>query len=279
MFVLVKAVTLFVVYAILSVYAATAHVFPIGWRVFVTCTMIYYLILTTPSVHKVYEYNLCERVIPKTTYLYRCLFHYVLFSSNQLEWFPAVLSVLIIMLWKDISFLIRHAENRLAKIDTAIYEAKIGMRLSHMYLNVFMDDVNNRFHEHCFDTNKIYFEQDSLTSDKMGLAIYNYRMLRSEKRRPKRLTSDEAIAYAASSNKSMFISQRWVFLASPLAILALTMIMSTSRWYAPIYTNHLLLISDVATFQLSAKANDIFIDIAYAAMTIICVYQLLPTVL
>lgn len=279
MFVLVKAVTLFVVYAILSVYAATANVFPIGWRVFVTCTMIYYLILTMPSAHKVYEYNLCERVIPKTTYLYRCLFHYVLFSSNQLDWFPALLSVLIIMLWKDISFLIRHAENRLAKIDTAIYEAKIGMRLSHMYLNVFMDDVNNRFHEHCFDTNKIYFEHDSLTSDKMGLAIYNYRMMRSEKRRPKRLTSDEAIAYAASSNKSMFISQRWAFLASPLAILALTMIMSTSRWYAPIYTNHLLLIGDVATFQLSAKANDIFIDIAYATMTIICVYQLLPTVL
>lgn len=274
-----KAVTLFVVYAILSVYAATAHVFPIGWRVFVTCTMIYYLILTMPSAHKVYEYNLCERVIPKTTYLYRCLFHYVLFSSNQLEWFPAVLSVLIIMLWKDISFLIRHAENRLAKIDTAIYEAKIGMRLSHMYLNVFMDDVNNRFHNHCFDTNKIYFEQDSLTSDKMGLAIYNYRMMRSEKRRPKRLTSDEAIAYAASSNKSIFVSQRWAFLASPLAILALTMIMSTSRWYAPIYTNHLLLIGDVATFQLSAKANDIFIDIAYATMTIVCVYQLLPTVL
>jgi len=278
MFVLVKAVTLFVVYAILSVYAATAHVFPIGWRVFVTCTMIYYLILTMPSAHKVYEYNLCERVIPKTTYLYRCLFHYVLFSSNQLDWFPAVLSVLIIMLWKDVSFLIRHAENRLAKIDTAIYEAKIGMRLSHMYLNVFMDDVNNRFHEHCFDTNKIYFEQDSLTSDKMGLAIYNYRMMRSEKRRPKRLTSDESIAYAASSNKSMFVSQRWAFLASPLAILALTVIMSTSRWDTTVCINHLLIIGDVATFQLSAKTNDIFIDIAYAIMTIVGVYQLLPTV-
>jgi len=202
-----------------------------------------------------------------------------LFSSNQLDWFPAVLSVLIIMLWKDVSFLIRHAENRLAKIDTAIYEAKIGMRLSHMYLNVFMDDVNNRFHEHCFDTNKIYFEQDSLTSDKMGLAIYNYRMMRSEKRRPKRLTSDESIAYAASSNKSMFVSQRWAFLASPLAILALTVIMSTSRWDTTVCINHLLIIGDVATFQLSAKANDIFIDIAYAIMTIICVYQLLPTVL
>lgn len=277
MFVVVKAATLFVVYAILSVYAATAHVFPIGWRVFVTCTMVYYLILTMPSVHKVYEYNLRERVIPKTTYLYRCLFHYVLFSSNQLDWFPAVLSVLIIMLWKDISFLIRHAENRLAKIDTAIYEAKIGMRLSHMYLNVFMDDVNNRFHVHCFDTNKIYFEQDSLTSDKMGLAIYNYRMMRSEKRHPKTLTSDEAIAYTASSNKSMFVSHRWGFLASPLAILVLAMAMSTSKWYAPIYTNHLLLIGDVVTFQLSAKANDIFIDIAYASMAIVYVYWMLPT--
>jgi len=278
MFVLVKAVTLFVVYAILSVYAASAHVFPIGWRVFVTCTMIYYLILTIPSAHKVYEYNLCERVIPKTSYVYRCAFHYVLFYSNQLEVFPVVMSVLLVMLWKDVSYLIRHAEERLAKIDTAIHEAKIGMRLSHMFLNVYMDDVNNRFHVHCFDTNKIYFETDSLTSDKMSLAIYNYRMMRAEHRHPKTLTPDEAIAYAASSNRSMFVSRRWAFLASPLVMLAWTMIVSTTNWDTTVCISHLLIIGDVATFQLSTKTNDIFVDVMYAIMTIVGVYSTMQTV-
>ena len=49
-------------------------------------------------------------------------FHYFLFQHDILRAFPATVTIALICLWKDIIFLINHAEKRLAKIEKAMYE-------------------------------------------------------------------------------------------------------------------------------------------------------------
>ncbi len=47
---------------------------------------------------------------------------------------------------KDVIFsLIKHAEKRIAKIEMSMFDEGLGQRIAHLHLNVFKDDIENRF--------------------------------------------------------------------------------------------------------------------------------------
>jgi len=248
--------------------------FTLGWhtlswsshgalRAYIVLAMLYYLVLCVPSMQKIFMYNVVDRSLPKVWYLYRAGFHYVLFCPNLVSAFPAVLSVFLLMVWKDIIYLIHHAEDRLAKIDVAMHEADVHKRFSHFYLNVYEDDIKNRFHPHCFDTNKVYLEPSTFSSDRMSLAIYNYRRLRKEGgKKPLNMTVMEKRAYEATYNHSLFLSSRYTFMVSPLLLVAWTMSMTGVRDWN-MYINHVLLLLDIGTVAFSQKWNFFIVDLSY----------------
>lgn len=238
---------------------------------------LYYCAMLTPKVHQIYIYNLVERIIPKWTYIIRILFHYTCYYPNLTKAFPATLCVVMIMLWKDILFLIRHAEKRLAKIEMSMYDEESPHRIAHLHLNVFKDDINNRFHKHCFDTNRIYLIDNTPSSRDSLLSIYNYRALRLEGKKPRPFTGDDELHYTASNNKRIFISQRLSFVVTPLILLGWLMCMTDLSTSSHIfYIHHGILLLDVITQQFGNKVNDVVIDISYfiGMLVIVSMYPL-----
>ena len=98
---------------------------------------LYYMVLLVPKIHQYYVFNIVERTIPKWTYLIRAAFHYTLFYPTLTKSFPSVVSICIIMMWKDVIFLIKHAEKRIAKIEMSMFDEGLGQRIAHLHLNVF----------------------------------------------------------------------------------------------------------------------------------------------
>lgn len=271
MYILFKSVFVGIAYIAVLLYVFVKNV-TVGYfdRILVMYPL-YYCIMILPTVHQIYVYNVVERMIPKWTYLPRALFHYTLYYPDLTKSFPAVLCVIMIMIWKDICFLISHAEKRLAKIETSMYDEDIEQRVAHLHLNVYADDTENRFHKHCFDTNRLYMLQNTEQSKDALLSIYNYRKLRREGKQPREFTGDDKIYYEASNNRKMFISQRWSFMVTPLLILLWLMLMTDHQPQLLMYIHYGCLAVDVSTYSLGNRANDIFTDFTYLASSLILV--------
>lgn len=226
--------------------------------------MAYYAVMSYVPLSKIYWYNLKERTIPKWTYLWRLIFHYLLYTSNPLKAYSSCVTVLFIMLYKDIVFLIIHAENRLAKIDKTMYQEIPNKRIAHLHRRLYKEDIDNRFHDHCFDTNKIYLVDSLMTGDRVSLGLANYRDLRIKGKKPKKFNTDEEKdIYDASSNKRIFISQRKIFMVVPLVIILWCLLMTDMEWGLLLYINHSLIAIDLLTFYFNNTVNDITIDISY----------------
>lgn len=263
MYILTKNISLFIAYVGILFYTFV-HSKPYAQvHGILLIFMSYYGILLIPHVHQIYIYNIVERIIPKWSYLVRCSFHYLLFYPTLTKSFPAVLSVFIVMLWKDIHFLIKHAEKRLAKIEMSMYDSESPNRIAHLHLNVYTDDTGNRFHKHCFDTNRIYLIEHTQQSKQSLLSIYNYRTLQKEGKKPRTFTGDDEIHYIAANNTNIFISQRQSFLLPPLLILIWLMTMTDVTASKNMYLNHGVLLADVLSYRLGNKVNDITIGYAY----------------
>ena len=120
MYILIKNVIICLSYILLLGYVFIGD-FTLGYmdRILILFTL-YYVLIMTPKLHHIYIYNLVERMIPKWTYFIRATFHYTLFYPELTKSLPTVISILLIMIWKDIIFLINHAEKRLTKIETSL---------------------------------------------------------------------------------------------------------------------------------------------------------------
>lgn len=276
--ILLKSIFLFFFYTYCSIYVIGLDDFR-HWRIFVTLTTIYFAIFTFPKSSLAYQYDVVELKIPRYAYMYRCGFHYVLFYTCPLQQYLSVFCVIVLMFWKDIYFLITHAERRLGQIDKVLHEEKNHRRLTNLHYNVYTDDINNRFHEHAFDTNKIYFENDTFSSDKISLALYNYRLMRKEKRKPRIKSRDETVWFEASSNRLIFISNRFVFIATPLfVLLSLFIIMlrhanQRANVLSALITNHSILALDICFYYTVPKLHaDVLIDVMYACGTFIRIF-------
>ena len=115
----------------------------------------------------------------------RARFHYTLYYPDLNKSFPVVLCVLMVMLWKDCCFLISHAEKRLPKIETSMHHEDIEQRVAHLHLNVYADDIENRFHKHCFNTKRLHMQENTEQSKDALLSIYNYRKLHRKGKQPR----------------------------------------------------------------------------------------------
>jgi len=258
MIVLVKHVVLFCSYSVLFISDLLYHE---KKNNFLPIASLYYLIMLLPPVHMIYVYSLVERSIPKFVYLLQCSFHIIYLRSIE-RTFAGVISILSILLLKDIIFLIKHAETRLAKIDAALYDERLGKRIAHLYKNVFYDDRQNRFHRHCFDTNKLYLVDETHTSREESLAIHNYRMLRIEGKKPRTFGPNDRMFYIASKNRSIFISHRVTYFLVPLFMSIWTSSLTRS------YIHHLLVFVDLCGILCGKLINDSCTDFVYLVVNL-----------
>ncbi len=272
MYILGKNVLFAIYYICLLTYVFVSNL-TIGYmdRILVFNTL-YYVILMAPKIHHIYVYNIVERFIPRWTYFVRAAFHYTLFYPTLTKSFPSVLCVLMIMLWKDIIFLITHAERRLAKIEMSMYDEEMTHRIAHLHLNVFSDDMENRFHKHCFNTNRLYLLENTENAMDTQLAIHNYRKLRTERKKPREFTGNDKVYYEASSNHKIFISHRYIFMAYPLIILVWLACMTDLSFTETMYMHHGILLADVLSKWFGNKINDIVIDLSYVISMSVIVY-------
>lgn len=230
---------------------------------YIVFAAFYFGIMLIPKIHQIYVYNLVERMIPKWSYLLRATFHYCLYRENITHAFPAVLTILIIVMWKDIIFIINHGESRLAKIEKLLYDDGYDKRIVHLHKHVYNGDMITRFHDHCFDTNRLYLDVISPTAAETMLAIDNYRKIIKDGNKPREFKDNDEVYYKAAFNQNIFISQRWSFIALPIVVIGWTLAMTDTTGETKMYINHGIVLIDLLTTSLSVKMNDIVIDSLY----------------
>ena len=238
---------------------------------------IYYAILLMPKVYKIYEYNMKVHNIPRFTYAWRFLYHFLLFEDSLPAGFISALTMIIMLLWKDLRFLITHAEEKLQTIDTELYNHHDTqhLRFSNMHLNAFNDDTKMRFHEHYFNTNKVHLVNQSTDSDATSNGIINYCDYRaSNTKKPELENPKDQKMWEISFYTSIFIKQRNVHMLGPLlyifiCMVAVHQIATGSQLYLYRSANNLLILVDIfCTLTTSRYWNDIVIDFSY--FTVAC---------
>lgn len=271
MFIYTKNLILFLYYSCVCIAMLTEHLnYEKGFYFsFFPIMMIYYLAMLFPKIHHNYVYYVIERKGVRWKDVWRLYFHFSLYlGSNSL--FATLATIIYFSLYKELNFIIHYAENRLAKIEEAIYEKLPGFRIAHLHLNVFTDDMSNRFHEHCFKTNRLYILESTPASKSTQLGISNYREIRRKKKEPREMDDREIVMYEASSNKTLFIDHRNYFIYTPVALLFFFIIFTDVSNTLRSYVNLLLILSDVLTFLFTnSDTNDIFIDLIYAVFALV----------
>ena len=142
-----------------------------------------------------------------------------------------------------------------------------------MHNKCFSDDLLTRFHQHCFDTNRLYLDDVSKTSENAALAINNYRIIRKDNKKPREFQSyDDEIYYKASNNRHIFISQRFTFFILPLFAAGWCLSMADVTFGYRMYILYSLLIADIVTIWWGNKINDVCIGASYFIATVVVVF-------
>ena len=271
MFIYTKNLILFLYYSIICGVMLGGHLKYVKgfYFSFFPIMMIYYLAMLFPKIHSQYVYYIIERKGIRWKDIWRCYFHFSLYLGTD-SLFATLTTILYFSLYKELNFIIHYAENRLAKIDEAIYDKLPGYRIAHLHLNVFSDDTVNRFHENCFKTNRLYILESTAQSRSTQLGISNYREIRRKKQEPREMDDRELILYEASSNRKIFIDNRNYFIYTPIGFIFVFIIFTDVSNTLRSYINLILILSDVITFlYTSSSANDIIIDLLYATFSIV----------
>jgi len=216
--------------------------------------------LFTPS-HVIYEYFIKEKGYPRWKQLWQLLFHV---SINP----DSVFVLFYLFLAKEIPFLIRFAEARLAKIEDSLEEKAPGYRIAHLHLNVFQEDMDNRFHASCFDTNRLYLLETNNISRETQLGISNYRDIRKNKRKPRTMTEADKIMYKASSNETLFLMYRNYFMYYPVVIL-IGLLGLTIHTKFSIVSSSLILIDILSYYFMRSQHHDLVVDLSYALVGVV----------
>jgi len=185
-------------------------------------------------------------------------------------------TLLYMFLYKELYFLIHFAEARLAKIEDSIEEKMPQYRIAHLHLNVFPDDMNNRFHESCFNTNRLYLLETSTSSRETQLGISNYREIRKKNKKPREMTDREKILYKAAGNTEILISERLYFILYPIAVLIVLLIFTIAATYVEnsglALLTFQLIITDILSYTLTPPVyHDLIVDLNYAVSSVIFV--------
>lgn len=230
--------------------------------------MLYYMCLIYPVLHMKYKYVVTEKDFYRK--YWTVFFHGVLFMGDPLNACIAVASLLYLQLYKEIMFLIRFAEKRLGKIDESLFEKVPGYRIAHLHLNVFEDDMENRFHHSCFDSNRLYILESTTLSKKKQLGISNYRDVRRKGNTPREMNEEERLMYEAASNKLLFIQHRDYYILYPLVVIIFlaTFILFSARSMGA-YVHVFLLTLNVGSLSFRPLAHDIVVDLSYFVFSVL----------
>ena len=265
----VKNGTLFFAYSVVCFLMLTGHLPFVRslYFFFFPMMMIYYMCLIYPLLHMKYKYVVMEKEFYRKYWI--IFFHGILFMGDPLNACIAVATMFYVHLYKETMFLIRFAEKRLGKIDESLFEKVPGYRIAHLHLNVFEDDIENRFHHSCYDSNRLYILESTSLSKKKQLGISNYREIRRKGQTPREMNDNELRMYKASSNELLFLQQREYYVLYPLVVLLflLTFILFSARSMGA-YIHVFLVGLNVGSFSFKPLGHDIVVDLSYFAFAV-----------
>lgn len=269
----VKNSLLFLYYGMLCFLMLTNHLLFVKttFFYFFPVMMLYYIIMLHSKVHMMYMYYVMEKRFTRWKQLWQFFFHMALFLQTDVLYI-SLAGLLYMFLYKELYFLLHFAEARLAKIEESIDEKMPQFRIAHLHLNVFKEDMDNRFHESCFNSNRLYLLETTTDSRETQLGISNYRDIRRKKNKPREMNDREKIMYNAASNRTMFVSDRNYFLFYPIAIifflLLFTVVGSNSMLHSYIFVS--LIVGDVGTYMsMDPRYHDVYVDVHYAVVSLI----------
>lgn len=246
---------------------------------------LYYGVLSVPKMHQMYEYNTVEHTTPKWTYFFRMYYHVALLNTVPYAAIIGIFLLLVILMWKDLRFVVVHAEKRLKAIDEAMYsnENTKKYRICHLHLNTFDDDLAARSHVHFFNTNMLHVVPHSLHSEENQNAIKNYVEYRKNHAfPPKNMSEWERKMWNVSIYKNIFLQNRDMYSFVPFIYILCSIVFCllfsthgsiplTSLQVLKVYVNCFLLLGDATgTLLLSKLSVDIMVDFIYMASSAFC---------
>lgn len=270
MFIFFKNASLFIYYGTICFLLLTDHIpYVKGFYFsFFPCMMIYYLVMLFPKVHRYYIYFVLERYgVPWKLWI--VYFHACVSTDTVgpvgIYVTTAILSY--VYLYKDLWFIIKFSEHRLAKIEESIEDKLPSFRIAHLHLNVFEEDKSNRFHENCFYTNRLYLLETTEASRKTQIGISNYREMRRKNQCPRSLTDEETVMYKAASNETMLLGRRLIHIVYPLIGVFTLCIPWLSQGNM---LSIVLVATDLATYMFTPPpVHDVLVDLSYALSSLL----------
>ena len=220
-----KHIALFMYYATACFLMLTDHLVFVRtyFFYFFPVMMLYYMCLLHPHLNLVYRYTIAEKHFVRWAQVWQLFFHIILcISEGCLQ--SQVFCLLYYFLFKELYFLVHFSEKRLAKIEESMEEKIPGYRIAHLHLEVFSEDIDNRFHKSCFDTNRLYVLESTVMSRATQLGISNYREIRRNNKKPRIMSAEENVLYMASSNQTMLVLNREQFVLYPIGILCIMLL-------------------------------------------------------
>jgi len=231
---------------------------------FVLFTFLYYAALLHSKVHTKYVFLLSERTTPWWTYVHKIAFHILLYLNKSTSIATATATWGFIILWKEIRFLVNHAEKRIGKIDYELYKEQKGIRIAHLRKNILQEDMENRFHLNLHDTNRLYILPFTAETERDYCAIHNFKEERRESKSPKLYDAWEKRMWTASADETVFIANRTDTMFYPLVPVFIFIIWTFEINSPQAYTNTGLFILEILTTLLgSPRLNDTIMDAVY----------------
>lgn len=230
---------------------------------------IYFGIMSVPKIHKIYEYNTTVFLTPKWVCLLRIYFHAVLLVETPYVGIITVILLGKIMIWKDLVYVLRHAEKKIQAIDDAFYSHPTlkTYRVSNLHCEGFKDDT------HAFQTNQLKVVSHTYQSEQNQNAIKNYVEYRKKHYfAPKFTSAWEKQMYTLSSYTKVLVQNRDLIIYVPFILIVGSTVACFLLKNSMIvgFSCILLLIDTICNLFLKGMVLDAVCNLAY-----ICVSTLL----
>ena len=212
-----------------------------------------------------YIYYVTERHFVWWKVLWQMYYHGSLTYSSF-----CVATLVYMVTIKEIIFLLKFSEKRLAKIEESIEEKAPQYRIAHLHLDVFQDDINNRFHRSCFNTNRLYLLESTIESKRTQLGISNYRDIRRKNEEPRDMNEEEQIWYKAASNEYILLENRHFYILLPILALSAMLLFTLDVYNPTIYVHILLIVGDISTYIFTPRlVHEVLVDVFYALASVL----------
>ena len=226
---------------------------------------ILYFVFLIPPLHRTIVYYIVEFKLPPWFIVLKCIVHVSLFD-NYHQKINIMFLWMIVYTWNDLLFVVRHAENRISKINDLLYNH--DMRIAHLYINTYTEDKVNRFHNHLFDTNSLYWFDKTSQSNKVSLGIQNYRKILVDS---SPIHTDPTLLKAAKGH-SIFLRNK-VFIYMPAVFIFMYAGFIDFRWHYLTVLNMIIVYFECMQLLLTTKQFYIYSNIVLFVCVFLANYQ------